>query len=484
MLQITDNKYAFRFGRREARKGNTFHGVLLFVGGMVIGIVLGVFLVPHTALRGTHGILSDAFIDMVQGTRGTPAAVIDLGRVSEESILASRPKAGTKSSSTPRAAKKDAVPRATGYISVVTNATPVVSHASSSETIILVAPRTSFVPAECAFAHGASPMHIVLLNEIAWMGDATSSSHEWIELRNNFGARLALHGWSIVNEDGDLKILFDAQDVIEEGKFFLLERTSDDAVLAVAADKMYAGALGNDGEWLKIFNDQCVLVDEVNASAGWKNFGGENDTKKTLERNVVSFDWHTSEDSGGTPRAQNDNRAPSAPQSVAVSPSTPQPTASPTPTSSASSSVPNTPSRVLLSEIFYDEKGSDVGKEFIELYNDGSTDVDLKDWSLQVNGSAVLKVGSKTEDKTIIPSYGYFLVGLNTYMGVPAADAGRAASLPNTSASLSFLDVSGNVADSMSYTASSTEGESLMRESWTSGTFIPNPIPTPQNSGR
>ncbi|MEK7076667.1 MAG: lamin tail domain-containing protein [Patescibacteria group bacterium] len=141
------------------------------------------------------------------------------------------------------------------------------------------------------------------------------------------------------------------------------------------------------------------------------------------------------------------------------------------------------PSRVLVSEIFYDAAGSDTGKEFIELYNDGNGDVDLKDWALQSNGNSLGKIGSKPEDKTIIRAHAYFLVGLNNYSGAPPADIVRSASLPNTSAAITLLDASGATADSVSYSSSVREGESYERESWSGSAFHANPTPSPQNSG-
>jgi len=354
---------------------------------------------------------------------------------------------------------------------------------SSSQSVIeeRVASVASAPPQQCDFTATGSPHHRVLLNEIAWMGSAQSASHEWIELRNNAGVDVALAGWRLLNEDGDLAITFENGEKIAAGALFLMERANDDAVPAVPTEKIYSGSLANDGEWLRLLDPSCALADEVNAASGWKSLGGDNASKKTLERNVTSFDWHTSGATGGTPRVQNSNLAPSPP-AIVLPPPTPMPPVSQNPTSSVPSST-TVLVRVLVSEILYDAVGSDTGKEFVELYNDGSADVTLKDWALQSNGSSLGKIGSKTEDKTVIKPGAYFLVGLNGYAGVPVADVVRSASLPNTAALVTLVDSSRTIIDSVSYNVSVAEGESLERDAWTSAQFHVQASPTPTNSG-
>lgn len=145
-------------------------------------------------------------------------------------------------------------------------------------------------------------------------------------------------------------------------------------------------------------------------------------------------------------------------------------------------SPPNSAANVLISEIFYDAEASDGGKEFVELYNNGLADADLKGWSLLNGANSLAKFGSKSEDITIIKAGGYLLVGLNGYSGLPSADIARSGSLPNTSAQIILKDADGNQVDSVSYNNSVSEGQSLKRESWTSNNFIVEPNPTPHNS--
>jgi hypothetical protein len=163
----------------------------------------------------------------------------------------------------------------------------------------------------CDFSVAGSATHKIIFSEIAWMGSpkigdetaAQASQNEWIELENNSDGAVDLTGWQILDESEKFNIIFSGGDGIAKNEFYLLERTDDDSVPGASADKIYSGALPNTGEWLRIFDDGCVLVDEINASGGWP--GGDNTTKQTLERNAGDFSWYTSAAPGGTPKAAN-----------------------------------------------------------------------------------------------------------------------------------------------------------------------------------
>ena len=160
----------------------------------------------------------------------------------------------------------------------------------------------------CDFDSNQLPNHSVLINEIAWMGTATSSNDEWIELRNNSGNLVEFRNWQLVNENGKFRIVFGDSDKLPTNSFYLMERSSDDTVPNIPANKIYLGAISNSSIILKFFDSSCKLVDEVDALNGWKKLGGDNTAKKTLERNVRDFDWHTSSVIDGTPGKKNDDK--------------------------------------------------------------------------------------------------------------------------------------------------------------------------------
>ena len=145
----------------------------------------------------------------------------------------------------------------------------------------------------------------VVFNEIAWMGNQESSSKEWLELYNNTGSLISLDNWKISAADGIPNIVLKSS-ILPRG-FYLLERTSDQTLPGILADQIYTGALENNGENLKLIDQNNNLIDEIIAADGWP--GGDNSTKQTMEtlRQAQDEDriWQTSQNPGGTPKAEN-----------------------------------------------------------------------------------------------------------------------------------------------------------------------------------
>lgn len=154
----------------------------------------------------------------------------------------------------------------------------------------------------CVFSVGGSPAQEVIINEVAWMGNAQSYSDEWIELKNVSDNDVDLSGWQLQDKSQKIKISFNQGERLAAGGFYLLERTDDDSVPGVAADKVYKGTLGNSNEALYLFSAGCELQDMVTAVAKW--IGGDNLSKKTMMRNS-DLSWQTSRISGGTPKSTN-----------------------------------------------------------------------------------------------------------------------------------------------------------------------------------
>ena len=111
------------------------------------------------------------------------------------------------------------------------------------------------------------PTQIVLINEIAWAGNASSTSQEWIELKTDVGGGLSLSNWQLLDKDEEIKIRFNEEkieDYILLGKIL----SSDDLsgiyhIGDVVVDKNYTGTLQNNDETLRLFDASCNLVDEV-----------------------------------------------------------------------------------------------------------------------------------------------------------------------------------------------------------------------------
>jgi hypothetical protein len=155
----------------------------------------------------------------------------------------------------------------------------------------------------CQFFKGDTPTRSVILNEIAWMGSppaqgqsaSEASRAEWIELKNVSGKPVALSGWQVASEDGGFRIRFGSRESMEPDGLQVLRRGSE-----------YESALSNGGERLKLFDNVCLAVDEVDASSGWP--AGDNADKYTMERDASTLDWYTSSVAGGTPEKNNSPR--------------------------------------------------------------------------------------------------------------------------------------------------------------------------------
>ncbi len=130
-----------------------------------------------------------------------------------------------------------------------------------------------------ATAYPAS-LRDVVISESAWMGTATSSSDEWIELYNNTSGAIDLTGWTLNAADGTPSISLSG--TVPIGGYFLLERSNDDSVPGVDADQTYSGALSDDGEDLVLRDDALSVIDRVDCSSGW--FAGHKDGRVPMVR--------------------------------------------------------------------------------------------------------------------------------------------------------------------------------------------------------
>ena len=202
----------------------------------------------------------------------------------------------------------------------------------------------------------ANPSDIVI-NEIAWMGTTNSANDEWIELYNNTENPINLDSWRLIAQDGTPKI--NLSGTIPANVFYLLERTDDTTVPNVPADQIYTGALGNTGETLELYDNFGNLIDRVDNSSGWS--AGDNTTKQTMERKTDG-NWQTSQGPGGTPKAKNSEEN----QELRI----------------MNQETKEYPSGIVVSEILPYPEGPDAEEEWIEIFNQNNSEVDLSDWKI------------------------------------------------------------------------------------------------------
>jgi len=271
----------------------------------------------------------------------------------------------------------------------------------------------------CSFDTSMSPTHDpIILSEIAWMGDATSSNDEWIELANISTSTIHIGGWELIDKNEKIKAVFRSGANITAGGFYLLERGGMDFLTGKKADMFFIGSLKNSGDSFRLFDSDCHLIDEAIAGSGW--LAGDNAKKDTMERDSKTLAWYTSKIKGGTPRAENDgqndryNHDVSIPTSASTSPA--YDIQSPIPFLSTKSNV----THILISQVQITGGKGNTNDDFIELYNPNGGQADLKGYRLVKrageNASDVL-IKSWTTG-AIIPAYGFYLWANSGYADI------------------------------------------------------------------
>jgi len=217
----------------------------------------------------------------------------------------------------------------------------------------------------------------VVINEIAWMGTDISFNDEWIELYNITDDAVNLDGWMLKAEDGIPEIALSG--TISGKGFYLLEKSDDESVPGISADLIYKGALGNNGENLKLFDNFGNLVDEIDCTDGW--VAGDNETKLTMEKTDIG--WQTSRESGGTPKALNWQPNQQLQKKV------------------ENRTLPSYPEGIIFSRILPSPKGPDAENEWIEIYNTNDFEVDLSEWQIRDTAGRITAYTLNTKIKEL-----------------------------------------------------------------------------------
>ena len=216
----------------------------------------------------------------------------------------------------------------------------------------------------------------VVINEIAWMGTKANSSDEWIELYNNTSQDISLEGWTLYEKETLIEPL---TGTIKANSYYLIERTDDSTIQNIAASQepsSWGGyGLNNNGEHLKLLNQELAIIDEVDNSKGW--FEGEVSFFKTMERiktqtiGSIPDNWQTcfsteeiALDSqgnpiNGTPKAKNSVKLKEEPKEIIYS------------------------SNIIINEILPSPEGADSENEWIELKNQSNQEISLFNWSIR-----------------------------------------------------------------------------------------------------
>lgn len=331
----------------------------------------------------------------------------------------------------------------------------------------------------CSFGQGQNPSREgVTLNEVAWMGNTADSADEWIELRNITSSQINLNGWQLVDNTNQLRVIFGSSDTLPANGFYLLERTSDNSVPNVTAQRIYTGALTDTNEGLELYSQTCGLIDQVMAIPNWP--AGDNAAKKTMERDTSGFSWHTSSATGGTPAGA--NAAPAASPTPTPSPS---PTPSPTPSPSPSPTISNA-NHLVISEIQLTGGSGFSGNDFIEIYNPTSQAVDISGWGLRKSNSSGTESSIIQFDSgSTIPARGFFLWMSTSYLNPPVTPDATTGNFISDNNSIVLRNNSGANVDAVTWESNPNsfgEGtpifetlgtnQSYERKAWNNGSCI------------
>jgi hypothetical protein len=256
----------------------------------------------------------------------------------------------------------------------------------------------------------------LVINEVAWMGTAASTSDEWIELYNPGLVPINLTGWILKGVDGSP--LINLTGTIAAGGYFLLERTDDTTISNIVADQIYTGELANTSEILQLFDPGNKLIDSANSNgSSWP--AGSSSTFGSMERRGVIADSDTAwiTNTGVVKNGLNANGNPilGTPRqsnwalTVTATPSaTPTLTKAPTKFNTSTPKPAPPPELVAINE-FVPRPGRDwnndgavnTGDEYIEIINFGTVSVNLSGYTLddEVNvGSSPYSLPSVTLD--------------------------------------------------------------------------------------
>lgn len=144
-----------------------------------------------------------------------------------------------------------------------------------------------------------------------------------------------------------------------------------------------------------------------------------------------------------------------------------------------------------ITEVMYDVEGTDSGREWIEIFNDSTTDINIEDWKIYENETNHKINLVEENDSFLIPAGGYFVIADNPskflidYPQFSGAIFDSAFSLKNTGEELIIRNSDLNDIDSILYNVeigANGDGNSLQKISGEWVTAIPTPGGTNSNA--
>jgi uncharacterized protein (TIGR03437 family) len=238
----------------------------------------------------------------------------------------------------------------------------------------------------------------IVISEFRTRGP-NGANDEFIELYNHSSSPISISGWKIraSNNAGSVstRLAISAGTTISGHGHFLATNSGYSG--AVSGDQTYSSGITNDGGIALTLADDSI-VDQIGLSAGSAFKEGMHLAPLSSDADL-SYERRPGGAAGsGQDTADNFNDflfvTPSQPQNLSSdpvpgpgpSPTPPSPSPSPSPSASPSPSPsPSASPRVVISQIFGGggNSGAPYRNDFIEIFNNGQTSVNLDGWSVQ-----------------------------------------------------------------------------------------------------
>lgn len=309
----------------------------------------------------------------------------------------------------------------------------------------------------------------------------SDSKGEWVEVLNNGCEEQDLSGWQIGDAykrasmyaaDGEKMTLQPGEYAVIIGKNSLVEERyliPEDTRIFLSRNAVIGNKLNdNDGDEVFLLDADSNVVDKVSYEVGAACTGGSTSSGTGASKGGMSMErrdplgpgdcsnFSPSSTVGGSPGSKNPDWVGDDIDVPCV----------------CTTEVPTRPCQsIIITEVLYDPAGSDSGREFVEILNNGVENVDLSGWhlsdlrgsnALAANGGsmvlspgeyAVLVERDRPDDAVA------FLPGTRTF----AAGKQLGNGLGNTGDTLFIKDAEGFVVDKVVYADKAVPGKSLER---------------------
>lgn len=297
---------------------------------------------------------------------------------------------------------------------------------------------------EYSFTTTGTPAPKVVFSEVYYDTIGTDGEEEWIELYNDSAVVMDISGWTITDNNGlGGTLTIPSGTTMSPGTYLTIavDSAGFNALYGFDAD-IYVSipGLNNSGDALILKDDTGAEVDAV----GWE--GGA---------------------SGGVPASWGSTSDPSAPTGSTIVRTDPQVDTdtyedwSVAPNNGDPQTQPSGSTGVVFSEVFYDTPGDENVEEWIELYNNAETTVDLSGWQITDNNGTgytyTFPAGTTVQPGTYL-TVARNSGGFNALYGYEADVYGSLPYLNNSGETIILYDSGSNEVDAVAWEGGASAG--------------------------